>query len=316
MATYPDDAIFDLQNSFSVVGSVTYNNTGSETEFNLATPANFIGEVFAESDGITQATTSYYLSNNNTTINFYAAPNTSNLTLKTISIPSRFQKVRDIDATYVVTYSNSSPKAVNGNSYTINGDQISWSLPAGASVFSKGPIFVYVNGVAQSVDSYTFPSATLDTQGIDIDPPLPGLANTVLEIKTINNQVIFTDRCNSMADKYPDRGFDESKKFSVDAYESQAGYEKRRLLSRRAKRSYQLTYTAISGVEKQALDNFYNARSGTFEDFTLDLSHLNQMGTVQVRFDSDIQYKHLGSKSNALRDQYYTVQIKLKEVYG
>lgn len=316
MVTYPTDAVFDLQNSFSVVGSVTYSSTASETTFNLATPANFIGEVFAISDGITQATTSYYLSNNNSTINFYAAPNSSNLTLKTISIPSRFQKVRDIDATYVVTYSNSAAVAVNGNSYIINGEQTSWSLPVGASVSSKGPIFVYVNGVAQSTDSYTFPSATLDTQGIDIDPAIPGLANAVLEIKTINNQVVFTDRCNSMADKYPDKGFQESKQFDVSTFESQAGYEKRRLLSRRAKRDYTLTYTAISGVEKQALENFYNERSGTFEDFDFDLTHINQIGTVRVRFDNDLQYQHLGSRGTALKDQYYKVQIKLKEVYG
>ena len=50
-------------------------------------------------------------------------------------------------------------------------------------------------------------------------------------------------------------------------FNSQAGYEKRRLRSRRSKRNYNLQYTNITGIEKTAIENFYNARSGAFEPF-------------------------------------------------
>ena len=65
-----------------------------------------------------------------------------------------------------------------------------------------------------------------------------------------------------MADRKPDSGIESSRTFDVTTFTSQAGYEKRRLKSRRSKRNYDLEYSAITGVEKTAIETFYNARSG------------------------------------------------------
>jgi len=316
MATYPDDAVFDIETSFSVIGTTQYTNTSTDVSFNLPSSVSFEGEIFAITDGVTQSTSSFYVSNNNSTINFYIPPNAANLTIKTLSIPARFKKLVSETGTFSVTYSNNNPVTNNANNYLIDGVTTSWALPLNSTSTQKPSIFVFVNGVNQSDNSFVFPSSVLGDQGIDIDPPIPAYANTFLDIRTINNSISFTDRCNSMADKKPDKGYTESRKFDVATFESQAGYEKRRLLSRRAKREYQLTYSVLSGVEKQALENFYNERSGTFEDFIFNLSHINEPGTVNVRFEGDLQFNHIGSRGTNVQDQFYSVSIKLKEVYG
>ena len=87
MATYPNDATVALD-AFSTVGTKTYTTTGVEIEFPLPSTVSFSGEVIATIDGIVQDVSSYYLSNNNGSITFVAAPSADELILRTIDLPS------------------------------------------------------------------------------------------------------------------------------------------------------------------------------------------------------------------------------------
>ena len=136
-----------------------------------------------------------------------------------------------------------------------------------------------------------------------------------LSLRIFDSSVSVSDRFNSMADRKPDSGFGTSKKFAVNTFTSQAGYEKRRLKSRRGLRAYDLQYTNISGVERTAIENFYNARSGEFESFSFDLSHLNEAGTISTRFDGDLQITQVLSAGTSLTENFYTVSFKLQETY-
>ena len=118
-----------------------------------------------------------------------------------------------------------------------------------------------------------------------------------------------------MADRKPDRGITSKRKYDVTTFTSQAGYEKRRLKSRRSKREYDLQYSNITGIEKTAIENFYNARSGEFESFIFDLSHINEAGTITVRFDKELHITQILSVGTALTDNFYDVKFNLKEVY-
>lgn len=120
---------------------------------------------------------------------------------------------------------------------------------------------------------------------------------------------------STMADRRPDSGFQVDKTYNVITFESEAGYEKRRLRSRRGKRSYQLTYTNINGLEKSAIENFYNARSGEYEAFYFDLTHVNETGTIIARFDGNLQIQHVLSGGSDITLNFYTVSFKLKETY-
>ena len=136
-----------------------------------------------------------------------------------------------------------------------------------------------------------------------------------LSLRIFDSSVSVSDRFNSMADRKPDSGFGTSKKFAVNTFTSQAGYEKRRLKSRRGLRAYDLQYTNISGVERTAIENFYNARSGDFESFSFDLSHLNESGTISARFDGDLSITQVLSSGLSLTENIYSVGFKLKETY-
>jgi len=136
-----------------------------------------------------------------------------------------------------------------------------------------------------------------------------------LSIRVFDSDVSVADRFNSMADRKPDGGFTTTKKFATSTFTSEAGYEKRRLKSRRPLRSYDLKYTNISGVERTAIENFYNARSGDFESFSFDLSHLNESGTISARFDGDLSITQVLSSGLSLTENIYSVGFKLKETY-
>jgi hypothetical protein len=84
-------------------------------------------------------------------------------------------------------------------------------------------------------------------------------------------------------------------------------------MSRRAKRSFQLSYGAISGVERQAIENFYYARNGEYETFTFDLTHINQTGTVRVRFNGPLDIQQIISKGTTATDSFYNVKFNLQE---
>ena len=118
-----------------------------------------------------------------------------------------------------------------------------------------------------------------------------------------------------MADRKPDKGFTTTRAFDVATFTSQSGYEKRRLKSRRTKRAYSLQYTNITGVEKTAITNFYNARSGTFEAFNFDLSHLSESGTITARFEGPLNVDQVLSTGSNLLENFYTVSFNLQEVY-
>jgi len=529
-ASYPSQATATLT-AFSTLSEVVYTNTSTIVDFNLATSVDNRGEVVAIVDGVLQSTSSYDLSNGGVTVSFLTAPQASTLTLRTVSIPTRYRTTKSLPAVRAVEYSNSSVNIVNGNNYSINAFTQSFALPEGVTVSSATEFMVFLSGVYQSADSFTYPSVLLGSQGIDIadntatklllnytsnftdsspsavtitnvgsvttsnakgifeavfsgsnyltapsndsfnihsqqftldthfrpatgatmasnqtlfsryqdsndyyilrlvgansnvgfivnsggsitelyggnanggsnyhvavsydinsaviglyvnnvrvkvgsfssssttaGPIEIGRANTIsqyftgnvdftrfaasnrynsatiqpitvssapqtvtsgaplgsidptdtLSIRVFDSTVTTTDRFTSMADRKPDRGISSSRKYDVTTFTSQAGYEKRRLKSRRSKRDYSLQYTNVSGVEKTAIENFYAARSGEFEAFTFDLSHINEVGTITVRFDKELQVTQVLSVGTALTDNFYDVKFSLKEVY-
>ena len=140
-------------------------------------------------------------------------------------------------------------------------------------------------------------------------------AGDSLSIRVFDASVTTLDRFTSMIDRRPDRGIGSERTFDVTTFTSQAGYEKRRLKSRRSRRSYDITYTAITGVEKTAIENFYSARSGTFESFSFDLSHINESGTITTRFEGPLSVEQSYSTGSRLIDNIYTVSFKLQEVF-
>lgn len=527
MATYPDDAIAPVT-AFPVGSDVTYSSTGTtRTDFNLAAVAAHRGEVVAFIDGVLQQTAGYDLANSGQTVSFLVAPNASNLTLKTVTLPARFRLTRSFPAVRTVDYSNTSATVVDSNSFVINANTESFALPSGVNVSQKSDFMVFMSGVFQNPDSYTFPSITYGTNGIDIGdntatklilnfngsldddsdsshtvtafggshfsgdafdfqgtnflrapshidfdinsdnfthdlefkltgdaigsdqafysrfedisnyyvlkytgansnvgflvntagqltemyggnvnassnyhvavsyernqqnlrlyvnnvlvdhtnytaPSSPsgplelGNANALvstldgtvnfyrfaksaryrtasispitptanyqatpisgsplgaidsddkLSIRVFDSEVTSADRFNSMADRKPDKGFSSTRKFDTVRFESQAGYEKRRLRSRRSKRGYDLSYTNVTGIEKTAIENFYNARSGEFESFTFDLTHINEAGTITTRFDGPLTVSHVHSAGSELTENFYTVSFKLLETY-
>ena len=136
-----------------------------------------------------------------------------------------------------------------------------------------------------------------------------------LDIRTFGMTVTTLDRFTSMADRKPDKGFQTDEQYAVATFASQAGYEKRRLQSRRSKRTYSLTYTNITGIEKLAIENFYKARSGNFETFTFDLSHINDSGTIHTRFNGPLSVTQVLSAGTTLIENFYTVSFALQEVF-
>ena len=124
-----------------------------------------------------------------------------------------------------------------------------------------------------------------------------------------------TDGFSSMADRKPDRGYTSSTNYNTIQFVSEAGYEKRRLRNRRSKRSLNLTYTNVSGLQKEAIESFFRERSGTFESFYMDLSHVNETGIMTVRFDSDVTVNQVHSSGANVLENYYTISFKLMEVF-
>ena len=314
-ATYPTDVIFDV-NTFSVIGSVTYTTTGSfTTDFALGADAKHKGEILAFNEGILQDTSIYALPNSNT-VSFLSPPNASNLTLKTITVPSNLVKFQSEIGVASVFYNNTEPVSVNGNTYVTDGARTAWSLPSALRALGKNEIIIGISGVVQPDSFYTFPSVTLDEVGLDITDPIISPFDTI-DIRLISGSLgLGNDRCKDLADRKPDRGFSAEEKIDVVTFESTAGYEKRRLRSRRAKRKWNLSYTNISGTEKSALEVFYRDRFGSFEAFFFDLTHVLELsGQATVRFEGPIRFTINAAKGTDLNDVFYTVKIVLQEVY-
>tara|TARA_R110000803_G_scaffold150985_4_gene216180 strand:+ start:2091 stop:3689 length:1599 start_codon:yes stop_codon:yes gene_type:complete len=530
VATYPDQATAPVT-QFSTITQIVYTNTATTTDFNLAATVDNRGEVVAYADGVLQSTDSYDISNNGITVSFVTAPAATSLTLKTVNIPSRYRLTREYPAVRAVEYANAALTTVNGNTYSINSYTDSFALPEGVNVASSTDFMVFLSGVYQDPSSYTYPSVSLNYDGIDIgdntatklllnysgnftdESSLPstitnvgsvstsnsagryeavfsgsnylsapsndkfnfhsqqvtldtyfrpatgatmaanqtlfsryedsdnyyilrlvgansnvgvvinsggaitelyggnangginyhvavsydinstdinlyvnnvrtaqgsysssattngpieiGRANTIsqyftgnidftrfasayrydsatseplvisptpqtvisgaplgavsatdtLSIRVFDSSVTSVDRFSSMADRKPDKGISSKRSFDVATFTSQAGYEKRRLKSRRSKREYDLSYTNVTGIEKTAIENFYTARSGEYETFIFDLAHINESGTITVKFGADLQISQILSNGPALTDNYYDIKFKLKEVF-
>ena len=73
--------------------------------------------------------------------------------------------------------------------------------------------------------------------------------------------------------------------------------------------------TNVTGVEKTAIENFYNARSGEFEAFSFDLSHINESGTITTRFDGTLKVQQVLSTGSQLTENFFTVSFNLKETF-
>ena len=327
MAIYPDDATVSAS-AFATLSSglKIYNNTSSTTVFPLPITVSYVGEVFVTLDGITQSVDSYYLSNNNGSISFYAAPNVNELVIRCIDLPARFRRLKSSPtlAVYHVKYSNTSFTSIGGNSYILNGVQTSFALPEAAlgQAVQANAIFVTLSGVMQDQYNYTYPSGTLGLNGIDFDEAPAtriggndSFANVVLEIRTFLTESSYTSRFTDMRDRKPNNGFMTQNQFNVSKYNTQVGYEKRRLLSRRQRRSYQLTYTNVSGVEKEAVENFYKARNGEYDTFTFDLTHINDTGTVRTRFNGPLEIQQVISSGTSLTQNFYNIRFNLQEDY-
>ena len=144
MATYPDDAAAPTTTAFSTVSEQTFTNTGAtRTDFNLTNPATNKAEVVPFIDGIEQSISTFDLSNSFHTVSFTTAPNASNLTIKIITIPTRFLINRSFPTVRAVDYANGATQVVNGNNYTVNGNTLTYALPEGVNVDSTTDFMVY-----------------------------------------------------------------------------------------------------------------------------------------------------------------------------
>ena len=318
VATYPTDAVFNV-NSFSVVGSVQYNSTGTQTEFILPASVTSVGQVLPFSDGVVQDATTYNLSTYNgikySNVIFDTALYASNLTIKVISVPSSFYFNMQTLSVAVLDFSNTAPVTIRGNTYVVNGTRTTFPLPLLANGSSKDSVMVIRNGVTQDQNQFTYPSSTLGIYGVDLDTA--PLTDEILEIRYFDSGTSKYTRRTSMSSRKADKGFSYSAEPEVKSTKFISGYEKRRLITRRLKRKWEFSYTNINGIEKEAIETFYRERSGTFEAFSFDLSHLNEQGLVTVVFDSGPKITNVLSGSpNDLTQNFYTVNIVLREVDG
>lgn len=316
VAVYPTDALYNVSN-FSIVASTQYNNTNTQTEFVLPAAVTAVGQILPYSDGILQDASTYDLSNYNginySNVTFSGPLYASNLTLKVVSVPSSFFIWETYLDTAVTTYSNSTPVTIRSNVYVVNGTRTTFALPLISNTTNKDSIIVTRSGVTQSQSEFTFPSATLDIYGIDMaEAPL---TNEVLEIRVFDSGRQKYVRRSGLGGRKADRGYSYTREADVKTTKFIAGYEKRRLNTRRLRRKWNFTYTNINGLDKEAIDSFYLSRNGTYESFTFDLSHLNESGLATVVFDTPPQITNvLAASADDLSQNYYNITMQFREV--
>ena len=327
-ATYPTDATLNAL-SFASTAIVTYTANGTRTAFNLGESINFKGEAIVQFDGVIQDPKQYTLSNGASTLTFATAPsNGIKVKLTSITLPDRFTTIRSFPTTLIQSYGLAAT-AVDSNNYAINGKTVDFRIPAGSeNVSGEDSLEVAIQGVPQPNEAFIFPSgnAALSTVTVRIANSVStSLAATVAnaytaaQIDQLSIRAFFTqknkDFLNSMENRKPDRGNEINKTFDVITFESQAGYEKRRLRSRRPKRQFSLEYTNVSGLEKEAIENFYDARQGIYESFFFDMTHINQSGTLITRFEGPLDVSHNHSLDGTKQNNFYTVGFGLQEVF-
>ena len=327
-ATYPTDATLNAL-SFASTAIVSYTANGTRTAFNLAESVKFKGETIAQFDGVIQDSAQYTMSNGFNTVTFASAPS-SGLTVKltSITLPERFTTIRSFPRTLIQSYGLAATE-VDSNNYAINGKTVDFRIPVGSETVSgEDSIEVVIQGVPQPNDAFIFPSgnSSLSTVTVRIANSVStSLAATVAnaysaaQINQLSIRAFFTqknkDFLESMEDRKPDRGNEINKEFDVITFESQAGYEKRRLRSRRPKRQFSLEYTNVSGLEKEAIEKFYDARQGTYESFFFNMAHINQAGTLITRFEGSLDVNHNHSLDGTKQNNFYTVGFALQEVF-
>lgn len=332
-ARYPNDAIFNPI-LIPALSRINHTASGTQTNFNLAEPAEKVGEVIALVNGVVQSTDTYTLSNTNSlnaslknTVVFDEAPISSlDVELRVIRIPRSMEILRSFPDVKSITYSGANV-SVNSNSYAIDGSQLNFALPRNSIIDVKDDLIVSIGGVTQNASEFIFPSTTLGKQGITIGADAAGTipySNVATDpsggIETMSittfNKNFSISRLESMTDRKPDRsGINYEENFNYSVAESQAGYEKRRLVSRRPKRKYSISYTNITGIVKSAIEEFYRARSGGFQAFLFELTHINEPGTVTVRFDGSLQVEQVLSTGTNPIDNFYSVSFDLVEVF-
>lgn len=316
VSTYPQDATFNV-NNFTTVASVQYNNTLATTEFILPTSVTGDGQILPFADGVLQDATTYNvgtpIGTSYSNVIFNSPLYASNLTIKVISVPNYFYVNQFSLNTALLDYSNTTPVTIRGNTYVTDGIRTTFALPLVSNSSSKDTILISRNGVQQSSGDFTFPSATLGIYGVDLlDAPH---SEEVLEIRVFDSGSNKYTRKTSMASRKADKGFSYTREPAVKINKFIAGYEKRRLITRRLQRKWDITYTNINGIEKEAIEMFYQARSGTYEAFSFDLSHLNENGLATVRFDSAPKITNvLSGSTNDMTQNFYTVSMTLQEV--
>jgi hypothetical protein len=327
-ATYPTDATLNAL-SFASTAVVTYTANGTRTAFNLGESINFKGEAIVQFDGVIQDPKQYSLGNAFSTLTFATAPsNGIKVKLTSITLPDRFTTIRSFPTTLIQSYGLAAT-TVDSNNYAINGKTVDFRIPAGSeNVSGEDSLEVAIQGVPQPNEAFIFPSgnAALSTVTVRIANSVStSLAATVAnaytaaQIDQLSIRAFFTqknkDFLNSMENRKPDRGNEINKTFDVITFESQAGYEKRRLRSRRPKRQFSLEYTNVSGLEKEAIENFYDARQGIYESFFFDMTHINQSGTLITRFEGPLDVSHNHSLDGTKQNNFYTVGFGLQEVF-
>jgi hypothetical protein len=315
-AIYPNDAIVSATAYSNLIGGVnTFTATGAVGPFPLATIVSSVHEVVVVTPSGNVVSTSTYDLVGTNQIQFKAgsAPTTGTYTLRCIDLPARY-RIIDTSPTFGVSsvrYTSTSI-TVGGNSYNTNGSRTAFSIPEEVlgTVNNKDFLLITNNNAVQPTTAYTYPTGS--NYNLVTFATAPPAANAI-EIRAYSTKQQYTTRLTDMRYRKPSNGYATQTQFNVAKWSSQAGYEKRRLLSRRAKRSYQLNYTNISGVERQAIENFYSARSGEFDTFTFDLTHINQSGTVRCRFNGPIEVQQVFSKGNTIVDNFYNIRFNLQE---
>lgn len=124
---------------------------------------------------------------------------------------------------------------------------------------------------------------------------------------------LYPDDISGLSSRKPDKGFSQSKEYLTSNYQTQVGYEKRRLLSRRAKREYSLSYTNVLSSLKEAVETFYDSMGGSYSTFSFDLSHVNETGTIRVKFNGPVSITHIATLNS---DNIYSITINLIEDFN
>lgn len=317
-AIYPDHAVVSTTAYTTLVGGVnTFFSTGSSAgPFPLATNVINAAEVVVVTpSGSVIPTTDYFLVGTNQ-IQFKSSniPVSGTYTLRCVDLPARYRVITTSPnfVSAVVSYSGTSV-SVGGNTYNTNGSRTTFSLPESVlgTINNKDFILITNNSNVVATTAYTYPSTGSNYNAVTFTTAPVSGAN--VEIRAYSTVQQYTTRITDMRYKKPTNGYVAQNQYNVSKWSSQAGYEKRRLLSRRAKRSYQISYTNISGVERQAIENFYAARSGEYDTFTFDLTHINQSGTVRCRFNGPLEIQQVISRGTNITDNFYNIRFNLQE---